>query len=135
MKKFKVYKHPVKGFEAVKIGFSWPAFLFGVIWMLTKKLWGFAAIWLGIYFIAGIVEAIANESPSAPTLQGIVYLILFGIYIALWLIPCFKGNKWRENDLSKRGYKLIDTVEAETPDAAIALIVTQGKVKSAEHDL
>ena len=26
MKTFNVYKHPTQGIEAVKVGFSWPAF-------------------------------------------------------------------------------------------------------------
>jgi hypothetical protein len=30
MKTFKVFSHPVHGHEAVKQGFSWPAFSFGV---------------------------------------------------------------------------------------------------------
>lgn len=39
---------------------------------------------------------------------------------ALWLIPAFKGNKWREENVSKRGYEQLSTVQAETPEAAVA---------------
>jgi hypothetical protein len=49
-----------------------------------------------------------------------VYLFLIVAYLALWFIPPFQGNKWLEASLSKRGYELIGTVQAETPDAAIA---------------
>ncbi len=45
MRSFNVYRHPAEGYEAVKTGFSWPALLLGIIWMLAKKLWTFAAIW------------------------------------------------------------------------------------------
>jgi len=38
MKIYEVYQHPVKGYAAVKIGFSWPGFFFGIIWALIKKL-------------------------------------------------------------------------------------------------
>ena len=57
MKAFAVYQHPTHGFEAVKRGFSWPAFFFGVIWMLIKKLWLLAISWLGLYVVLVLVEA------------------------------------------------------------------------------
>ena len=41
MKTFQVYKHPIAGIEAIKVGFSFPAFFFGWIWMFIKKLWGY----------------------------------------------------------------------------------------------
>ncbi|MBE0426307.1 MAG: DUF2628 domain-containing protein [Nitrospirae bacterium] len=124
MKTFNVYKHPTRGVEAVKVGFSWPAFFFGVIWMLFKKLWTFAGIWLGIYVVLAFIEA-AAENAEAGGSQAMVYLILVAVYFALWLIPAFKGNKWREENLSNRGYVLVNTVQAETPDAAIALVARQ----------
>lgn len=34
--------------------------------------------------------------------------------------PAFKGNRWREENLAKRGYEYVGTVEAETADAAVA---------------
>lgn len=49
-----------------------------------------------------------------------VYLLLVAVYLTLWLIPTFKGNKWLEESLSKRGYELTSTAQAERPDAAIA---------------
>jgi len=49
MRTFNVYKHPTQGFEAVKVGFSSPAFFFGIIWMMVKKLWGFAGLWVAMY--------------------------------------------------------------------------------------
>jgi Mycobacterial 4 TMS phage holin, superfamily IV len=36
MKQFRVFRHPVRGFEAVKVGVSWPAGFFSVFWMLTR---------------------------------------------------------------------------------------------------
>ena len=36
MKTFQVYKHPIAGIEAIKVGFSFPAFFFGWIWMFIK---------------------------------------------------------------------------------------------------
>ena len=120
MKTFNVYKHPTLGIEAVKVGFSWPAFFFGLIWMLVKKLWGLAGVWFAAYIVLLLVETVTDQS-SEGVAQALVYLILAAGYFTLWLVPAFKGNKWREENLTKRGYEKIATVQAETPDAAIAL--------------
>lgn len=39
MKTFNVYKHPTNGFKMIKVGFSWLALFFGLLWMLFKKQW------------------------------------------------------------------------------------------------
>lgn len=121
MKTFKVYKHPTQGFDAVKTGFSWPALFFGIIWMLAKKLWELAGLWFGAYVICLIVMSVASKSQES-TAQAYVTLIVGFAYWALWLIPPINGNKWREANLSKRGYELLSTVQAETPDSAIAQV-------------
>jgi len=122
MKTFNVYKHPTQGFDAVKVGFSWPAFFFGLIWMLVKKLWGLAGLWFAGYVVCSLIEKV-TEQAQASGAQALVYFVLAAGYFVLWLVPPFKGNKWREENLSKRGYELLSTVQAETPDAAIAQLV------------
>jgi hypothetical protein len=122
MKTFKVYKHPAKGLEAVKVGFSWPGFLFGVFWMLLKKLWGLSLLWLGIYVVLGLIKTVTNESEESGA-QALVYLLLWAGYWALNLIPGFKGNQWREANLAKRGFELVGTAQTATPDAAVAQVV------------
>lgn len=121
MKRYNVYSHPTEGFAAVKIGFSWPALFFGFFWMLLKRMWGLAGIWfllyLGLFFFDKVtMEMSQNEVPAA------VYLILSLGYFALWLIPAFKGNEWRENNLAKKGYDRLSSVEAATPEAAVAQV-------------
>jgi lambda repressor-like predicted transcriptional regulator len=122
MRTFNVFKHPAHGLEAVKQGFSWPAFFFGIFWMLAKKLWGLA----GLFFLANVavrtVEAAVER--SAPTGQQVFAdMVITLAYTAIWLVPAFYGNRWREAKLSKRGYRLLSTVEVETPDAAIARVL------------
>jgi hypothetical protein len=119
MKTFEVYKHPALGSQSVKIGFNWPAFFFGFFWMLFSKLWGKAGLWFVMNVIASLIEAAADRSTDEGS-QAIIYLSLFIAYFALWLIPGFKGNKWRSSNLTSRGFELVTRVEAETKDAAIA---------------
>lgn len=122
MKQFNVFKSPTRGMEAVKVGFSWPALFFGVIWMLLKKLWGVAALWMTVCIAFALIEEVTDRS-EASLVQASVYFFLAAGYFALWLIPAFKGNKWREQNLTKRGFELVSTVEAETTEGAIAQVV------------
>lgn len=120
MKTFRVYKHPIRGFEAVKVGFSWPAFFFGPFWMLIKKLWVLAILW----FIASVLLFLSEvliDTSSSDQEKVLITLVIIAASVALWLLPGFKGNKWREDNLTKRGYKCVQTVQADNPDAAVAL--------------
>lgn len=119
MKRFNVYKHPTRGVEAVKVGFSWPAFFFSNIWMLCKKLWGLAALWTVGYLALNAIETAMDLSPEGGA-RAVAYLIVAAGNMGLWLVPAFQGNRWREANLTRRGYRFLSAVEVETPDAAIA---------------
>ncbi len=123
MTPFNVYKHPTQGFQAVKVGFSWPAFFFGAIWMLVKKLWGLAGLWFAGYVVCALFEKFTDISDASGA-KAPLYFLLAAAYLALWLVPPFWGNKWREENLTNRGYKLLSAVQAETPDAAVAQLGT-----------
>ena len=118
MKDYKVYKHPSLGAEAVKVGFSWPAAFLVVIWMLAKKLWTLAGLWVLGYIVLAIIQDSALESHST----GAILIVLAG-HLALALIPAFKGNEWRIGNLTKRGYEFVDSAQAASPDAAIAQVL------------
>ena len=109
MKNFDVYKHPVQGYEAVKKGFSWPAFFFSWIWAFIKKLWGYGLLFL---VIAIFLSATYTHTGSAIILN-------IGFYIFCGAI----GNELRRGNLTSRGYERIETLQAETSDAAIASVV------------
>ena len=121
MKTFNVYRHPLQGLEAVKVGFSWPAVSAGPIWMLSKQLWGLSALWIALYLSLSLVDPGTDEfEPGGP--QGLVYLHLVAGYLALTLIPGFIGNRWREKNLVRRGFEMLRRVQAETPEAAISQV-------------
>jgi len=87
--------------------------------MLLKRLWGLAGLWAIIHVVLSFVEAVTDQSQQSGE-KALVYLILAAFYFALWLIPGFKGNKWREENLSKRGYARLSSSQAETADDAVA---------------
>jgi uncharacterized protein DUF2628 len=120
MKTFEVYQHPTQSSEAVKEGFSWPAFFFGPAWLLFKQLWLFAAAWIALSTFLAFIEGVTDEVRSGSGQLTVGYLIIAGFYLGLWLIPAFKGNRWCSEKLRKCGYKLTGTVQAQTPDSAVA---------------
>lgn len=114
MKNFKVFKHPVFGYRAVKVGFSWPGFLFPAIWLLIKKLWWHALIVVSSIILLSFIEVIFDNAQTSV----MVLLVEAGIYILVGV----NGNEWQMVNLQANGCELIDTVQAETPGEAIGKI-------------
>ncbi|MCI0529954.1 MAG: hypothetical protein L0Y56_21125 [Nitrospira sp.] len=114
MKTFEVYSHSAYGYEAVKNGFSWPAFFFTWIWAFSKGLviHGFATI--GVWVVLFVLEKYFEEQRD-PGGQMFMLFLQFGL---CWLLGQ-SGNTWRVNRLKKRGFQHLKTLEAETPSAAI----------------
>jgi hypothetical protein len=121
MTTFNIFSHPVAAIEAVKVGFSWPAFFFGSLWMLDKGLWGRAALWLVSYAAVKLVATLAGK------VQGGDYLALFviGALAALALIAGANGNRWWEQSLLERRYRRMATVFAPTPEEGILKYLDQ----------
>ena len=119
MKQYKIYKHPTSESEAVKVGWSCPAFSFFAIWAFAKKLWmvGMASFFIvgSASFLLGMGEIASKgsfSSEASDTILNIVVLIcmlLFGV----------RGNSWLEEDLSSRGYEYVGTVTAANSKDAL----------------
>lgn len=103
MKKFSIFQHPTSGYDVVKNGWSWPAFFFTWIWAFVKKLWLIGVI----VFLFGIL---ASSIPEAWLLGEVLISIVMGV----------KGNELRVKRLADAGYEQVATVEARTPEAALA---------------
>ena len=120
MNEYNVYKNPSGVVEAVKQGWSWPAFLFTAIWALTKGLYALGAgifiLFLFLHlFLNSIVEGAGSGNP-------ITLFITLGV--AVWL--GMEANKLREKDLKKKGYDFISSIEATTPEGAISYVMKSG---------
>lgn len=120
MKTYTVYQHPVRGLEAVKMGFSWPALLFSLFWMVTHRLWRVTLVWVTVYAVAvALVEWLA---PGVWALN-----LSSAVLLALLIIAGGRGNAWREAALSRRGYRVLQTVKADSPAIAVAVAAAQSK--------
>jgi hypothetical protein len=113
LKQYKIFKHPSGEIEAVKQGWSWPAFLFTFIWAMVKKIWG---IGIGVLILFVIfLSMIGTGADLFVNIISFVVSIIFGVY----------GNSWRENNLDSRGYEMKGTVTAATPEGAIEQFLNQ----------
>lgn len=113
MKQYKIFKHPSGAIEAVKQGWSWPAFFFGFVWALIKKIWSIGiGVLLAFLAVGFIIGAEMGEAGDA-TLNGIAATanLIFGVH----------GNGWRERNLLSRGFQQKQTVSAANPKEAVAL--------------
>jgi hypothetical protein len=111
MKTFTVYHHPLKGFEAVREGFSWPGFFLTWIWAFFKGLpgigWRLLLVWLAALLLALLREPVA------------ITLAALGI-LSVLVLAGLQASHWKRNALGKQGYDLIDAVHAESAEAAIS---------------
>ncbi|MBI9082281.1 MAG: DUF2628 domain-containing protein [Desulfobacterales bacterium] len=116
MKQYKVFKHPSGINEAVKQGWSWPAFFFNFIWAMVKKMWGLGVGILVGFLVFGIILGLAGVGKGSDAIINVVAIIvniIFGL----------NGNKWRENNLISRGFEHADTVTASNSEGAVALFL------------
>lgn len=108
MKTYKIFTSPLGQTEAVKQGWSWPGFFFCIFWTLAKKMWMTSVL----IVVGGFVwDFLADIFASEVKPFGMAFMALVGA----------QGNTWRENNLRRRGYEHQETVQALTPEAALAL--------------
>lgn len=123
MKTFNVYHHEVNGYEAIKVGFAWPALFLGALWMLVFSLWWQAAAWIfALVMISKLQTSLGNASH-----QAVIAILLFVFWLFIVVYPASVGNKWREQNLKRRGYDFIKSIQEKSVDAAIAKVAKDKK--------
>ena len=120
-----VYERETGEIRAVKRGWSWPAFFFSWIWAFTK---GLIAIGVGVMLspiiLGGIFSNIDTELAS--------YVIIIATLVSdFWLGA--KGNKFVEDNLTKKGFKFAGAVNAATAEGAVASFLSNHSEKDRER--
>jgi len=116
MKRFSIYKNAQGDVKAVKIGWNWPAFILTWIYLAYKKLWKALGISTGIYLLVCFVIGIIGGATGN---EDVMNLLIFLANIGYSVIIGLKANDWIRNDLKRKGYEFKETIEADTPEAAI----------------
>ena len=117
MHDYKIYTRGGGEIQAVKRGWSWWAFYFTWIWAFTK---GLIAIGAGVivyliflHWIFSNIDASNIDTEFARELR-----ILATMTCNVWLGA--KGNRFVEDNLTKKGFKFAGTVNAATAKGAVA---------------
>jgi hypothetical protein len=118
LKQYAVFISPLGPRDAVKQGWSWPAFFFGVFWAFKKGLWQ-----IGVAFLAVLlIESIYNLWELAGLINW-TFPFLFGAL----------GNRWRENKLRRRGFDFKAVVHHSTAEGALASYLSNQNIVFATH--
>ncbi len=133
MKQFKVYKHEESGaLEAVKQGFSWPAFFFGLIWAIIKRLWIVALILALISLVSSglMVTFVEQGMLNSQAADTFLYLVNLGVALVLGT----QGNVLREKALEQRGYQFKQRLDAANPEAALTIYAVAAEKEKVVND-
>ena len=123
MSSYKVFKHPEKGFEAVKSGFAWLA-PFNPIWPLFRGLWALFITYIFFILVLASIDAQVYglvdfiDITNANNLQWILLII----QIVIFASPGFKGNEWTATNLQKKGYIFDCSIEANNKKEALTFV-------------
>lgn len=127
MASFCILTHPEHKTRVVKIGWSWPAFFFGLFWALYKRMWLLAASLFGFIVLSSVF---------IPATEG-GELISNVLFIGLNLTISMKGNQWYASLLETQGFNREAQVEARNPNHALAVHANSQKSSAADmqvHD-
>ncbi len=116
MPSFRILTNDSGDMRAVKTGFSWPAFMLNLIWLIANGLW--IGAFLFFVLISGwmlLFAAEVQESPVAASAMAVAAAI------ALLLFLGFRGNDWLASHLDSREYTHVHTVEAKNFAEALEL--------------
>ncbi|WP_028583787.1 DUF2628 domain-containing protein [Desulfogranum mediterraneum] len=114
MKQYKIFQHPDGSTEAVKQGWSWPAFFFSCFWAIAKKMW---LTGTALFLASLTLGAVVGQAEMGAQGDSIINIISIAISIIFGL----KGNDWWEAALWSQGYEEKTIVAATTPQGALAI--------------
>ena len=103
-------------------GFSWPAFFFGLLWLLWQRLWGTALLWLVAFSLLAWL-ALWHFGFGRIFLIGLALRILLGL----------EANALVRRKLARRRYRLIEVVTAAAPETAERLFFSRVAPSQAER--
>ena len=124
------------GYKSVKHGFNWLGFFFPIIWAAVNKFWVLAiGLLIASQIVSGFFTSQMNPYDSFGTQMKMLlffHAIFFDLPIGIYIGAT--GNSKVRVALQKRGYKLLNEIEADSCEGAIALNIdiVNTKVKSDE---
>ena len=120
MKKFDIYFHSSVGYQAVKQGFSWPAFFFTWIWAFYHRLVGSGLAILSVtFFFLPFAYIYNNEGNTGAA------LILLLINLGFVILFGEQGNNWISQNLLHKGFNFVKKISASSTQNAVDSVAKQ----------
>lgn len=115
MSRYSLHKNVQTGaIEAVKDGWSWPAFFFGFAWAFSRGMPAIALGLIGFQLVAGfVIGLIIGPRAEAANVALLIVGLLYSSYCAA------HGNEWLRNALIRRGFSRLGEVDAGSEAAAL----------------
>lgn len=109
-----------------RVGFVWPALIFGPLWLIARRLWRPLALWIVVAALVGAAAARGLLDSGAA----------FWLYALSALYLGFEGRGLEAAALSRRGRPLADIVcAADSSDAERAFFARAGDAAEAPPPL
>ena len=96
-----VWQNTAGVIELVKHGWSWPAFSFGILWAISKRLALVACCNALAGLCLGLTMGSLDLDPGDGKLIFITWCSLAGLLYGAY------GNAWRERNLARRGFRYL----------------------------
>ena len=116
MRQYKIYLKPNNEYEAVKIGWSWPAFLFAGCWALTKGLW-LVALFISAIFVL-LIAAVVSVFEAQANIE-LVFNIISLIWLSIKIVLGVKANELRDAKLLSNGSILKGSLFSQNDEYAL----------------
>jgi len=116
MRVFDIYQHPKYGFQAVRRGFSWLAFLAPSVWAVRRGLGLITVMLVVTTTLMFDIAQLAGSWVSGPVAQ---LLLLVLLVIVFGLKPGFEGYRWHAKVLEEEKFSLKCTVAADSRRKAL----------------
>ncbi len=117
MSQYTIFSDNTNEFEAIKIGWSWPAFFFNVIWALTKGMWKLVIGILLIFLVAGMFVRMTDGDIMWTNILSLIISLILGA----------TANTLQAKKLATYGFEPIATISANNPEQAISLYMQQSQ--------
>ena len=119
MPTYRIMNHESSDLRVIKIGFSWPAAILNLIWLVANGLWlGAILVSVSAFAMLALFGSTVQESPVMVSASAVA------AGLALLLFLGFRGNDWLASQLESRGYTLERTFEAEDFASAVDLAMS-----------
>lgn len=97
----------------------WPGFLFGVIWMMYRKMYRMAAIWVGVLVASSVVEGVLDVSEPVSLVINLGLGVTVGVLANSWYLQHCQAEIARARPLHRDDEAALRSTLAARGDTSV----------------